>query len=632
VGKIVRLTDELCNQIAAGEVVERPASVVKELIENAIDAQATRIEVDVGSGGIGWVRITDDGLGMDEQDARLAAERHATSKIAAVDDLLSLTTYGFRGEALPSIASVSKFVLRTRQRSAQAGTQVSTDGAGGIDIAPCGMAPGTIVEVRDLFHNVPARRKFLKSVAAESAAITTVVEGLALSQPTVAFQLNRDGKPVRQWLRAPSRQQRAASARPDDKLEAIQGSRGPLRVEAYLSPPERARTGSTGLTILINGRVVRDRVLARIVAQAYGSVLESGRYPVGVVYLDVDPALVDVNVHPQKAEVRFADARAVQDALFRVITEGLAGAFGLAPASRAFFRPKQPPGPMPSSMEPPWLRGPEGVGTNQAPLRPHGPMSSSQSSAQPVAAPADPWGLSPEPPSPSPPSQPTLGLGPSTASLSSHAQSPSRLAPSFESPTQGDDVGYGQLRFLVQLRNMFLLCESSSGLVIIDQHAAAERVTFARYRAAYLTRSVASQRLLVPSPFTVDAEDAAFIEEGSEAIEAAGLEVRVVGPTQGLVTSVPQLLGRADPARLARDLLDEARRAGGRGFSDAIDRALATMACHGSIRAGDVVSSEEASSLLHALDEVDFGGHCPHGRPLLMRIRYDELERLVGRR
>jgi DNA mismatch repair protein MutL len=179
---------------------------------------------------------------------------------------------------------------------------------------------------------------------------------------------------------------------------------------------------------------------------------------------------------------------------------------------------------------------------------------------------------------------------------------------------------------------MFLLCESSSGLVIIDQHAAAERVTFARYRAAYLTRSVASQRLLVPSPFTVDAEDAAFIEEGSEAIEAAGLEVRVVGPTQGLVTSVPQLLGRADPARLARDLLDEARRAGGRGFSDAIDRALATMACHGSIRAGDVVSSEEASSLLHALDEVDFGGHCPHGRPLLMRIRYDELERLVGRR
>jgi DNA mismatch repair protein MutL len=621
VGTILRLPDELCNQIAAGEVVERPASVVKELVENAIDAAATRIEIDVGAGGIGMVRVTDDGVGMDESDARLAVERHATSKIEAVDDLLSLTTYGFRGEALPSIASVSRFALRTRRRDVDAGVQVSVEG-GRVESVPCGMAPGTIVEVRELFFNVPARRKFLKSIGAESAAITTVVEGLALSQPSVAFLLNRDGRAARQWLRATSRKQRAVAGRPEDKLEPVIGERGPLKVEAYLSPPERARTGAGGLSVLVNGRVVRDRVLARIVAQAYGSVLDSGRYPVGVVYLDVDPALVDVNVHPQKAEVRFADARAVQDALFRIVTEGLAGAFGLAPASRAFFSKQAPQanGASASTALPPWMRpndpGP-GLGASEA-----------------VAGAPDPWGLRPDPQPEAAPVQPALGLRPASSSAAWNAPSP---GPSFvpsppSSPARVEEVSYGHLRFLAQLRNMFLLCEGSDGLVIIDQHAAAERVTFARFRSAYQHRSVASQRLLVPATLPLDAEDVAFVEEGSEAIEATGLELRVVGPTQGLVTAVPQILTRADPARLARDLLDEVRRSGGRGFSDAVDRVLATMACHGSIRAGDPVSPEEAQSLLWALDEVEFGGHCPHGRPLLMRIRYDELERLVGRR
>ena len=629
-GGIVRLPDDLCNQIAAGEVVERPASVVKELVENAIDAGASRVEVDVGSGGIGLVRVTDDGVGMDESDARLAVERHATSKIAAVDDLLSLTTFGFRGEALPSIASVAKFTLRTRRRDVDAGTEISTDGSTPMRVTPCGIAPGTIVEVRELFHNVPARRKFLKSVGAESAAISSVVEGLALSQPKITFVLNRDGRKARQWLRAASREQRAVANKPDDKLEAIRGTRGPLRLEAYLSPPERARTGSTGLTVLINGRVVRDRVLARIIAQAYGSVLESGRYPVGVAYIDVDPALVDVNVHPQKAEVRFADTRAVQDAVFRIVTEGLAGAFGLAPASRAFMGGKQRPAAMPPPLDPPWLRGPEPPPPHGSPVAPS-PLLPQQGPHPPQA---DPWGLSPEPIAAPPPMQASLGLRPGGTALDDEPSRAATIDP--RNIDAGEaihvDAGYGHLRFLAQLRRMFLLCEGADGLVIIDQHAAAERVTFARYRAAYLKRSVSSQRLLVPVSLAVDAEEVAFIEEAAEAIEAAGLELRVVGPTQAMVTSMPQLLGRGDPERLARDLLDEARRMGGRGFSDAVDRALATMACHGSIRSGEPVSPEEAESLLRALDEVDFGGHCPHGRPLLMKIRYEELERLVGRR
>lgn len=602
VARIVRLPDELCNQIAAGEVVERPASVVKELIENSIDAQATRIEIDVGAGGIGLVRVTDDGVGMDDLDARLAVERHATSKIVAVDDLLSLTTFGFRGEALPSIASVSKFVLRTRRREADAGAAVSTNGDGAVDVVPCGIAPGTIVEVRELFHNVPARRKFLKSVGAESAAITQVVEGLALSQPSITFVLNRDGRKAREWLRATSRQQRAVASRPDDELEAIVGVRGPLRVEAYLSPPERARTGSAGLAILINGRVVRDRVLARIIAHAYGSVLDSGRYPVGVAYVDIDPALVDVNVHPQKAEVRFADARAVQDAVFRIVTEGLAGAFGLAPASRAHLGTQQRP-VSPRAQTPPWQQPPS-VGSVPE------PRSDSFGST-------DPWGLMPSSAVPREAHQPSLGLEPRP-----------RVSDAGAAPA----TGYGQLRFLVQLRNMFLVCEGPDGLVIIDQHAAAERVTFARFKASYVANAVVSQRLLIPVSLAVGPEEAAFIEEAGRAIEATGLELRVVGPSQALVLAVPQVLRRGDPERLARDLLDEGRRAGGRGFSDAIDRAIATMACHGSIRSGEVVTPEEAESLLRSLDEVDFGGHCPHGRPLLMKIRFEELERMVGRR
>ncbi|PIE06195.1 MAG: DNA mismatch repair protein MutL [Sorangium cellulosum] len=628
-GGIVRLPDDLCNQIAAGEVVERPASVVKELVENAIDAKASRIQIDIGTGGIGVVRITDDGVGMDEHDARLALERHATSKIAAVDDLLRLRTFGFRGEALPSIASVSKFTIRTRQHDADAGTEVSTDSNSPLRIVPCGIAPGTIVEARELFHNVPARRKFLKSTGAESAAITQVVEGLALSQPSITFILNRDGRNARQWLRASCREERAKANKPNDKLECIKGQRGPLQIEGYLSPPERARTGATGLVVLINGRVVRDRILARVIAQAYGSVLESGRYPVGVVYVEIDPALVDVNVHPQKAEVRFANARAVQDSVFRVVTEGLAGAFGLAPASRAFLGGNK--GPVtPQAMTPPWLQD----------------TSASSLSVEPQISTStpDPWGLNPERANVVSPTQPPLGLQPGVGARptdSNHlsVQDPQQVQHADAHGTDNGgaatirgDVAFGNLRFLAQLRSMFLLCEGVEGLVIIDQHAAAERVTFAKYRAAYAAQSVASQRLLVPQTFAVDAEEVAYIEQASAAIEAAGLELRVVGPTQALVTAVPQLLRRGDPERLARDLLDEARRMGGRGFSDAVDRAMATMACHGSIRSGDVVSPQEAASLLRALDEVQFGGHCPHGRPLLMKIRYAELERLVGRR
>ena len=279
------LPEDLANQIAAGEVVERPASVVKELLENALDAGARRIRVDIEQGGVELVRVADDGSGMDRDDARLAVLRHATSKLSTVEDLAAIRSFGFRGEALPTIASVCRFELRTRRSGDDEGTLVRVVGGSPAEVSPAGCAAGTVVEMRELFFNVPARRKFLKSTATESAKVTEVVEAAALGEPAVTIILSRDGRVVSEWLRAGSREERARAVFAGELLAACLGTRGPLSVEAYLSRPEKARTGATWLHLFVNGRPVRDRSLSRSVALAYGSVLESGRYPVGVVYL-----------------------------------------------------------------------------------------------------------------------------------------------------------------------------------------------------------------------------------------------------------------------------------------------------------------------------------------------------------
>ncbi|HEY2369658.1 MAG TPA: DNA mismatch repair endonuclease MutL, partial [Polyangiaceae bacterium] len=342
-GKIRRLESDLVNQIAAGEVVERPASIVKELVENALDAGATRVRVDIEQGGLELVRVTDDGEGMSREDAELALERHATSKIAAFDDLAKLATFGFRGEALPSIASVSKLTLTTRTKDSDEATEITVE-EGALKPKTAARAPGTTVEVRELFFNVPARRKFLKAAPTEAAHVGEALLHAALARPDVTFVLARDGKVAREWLRATSRRERALTALGEPRLVACKGGRGPLLIEAHLGPPERARAGAGALHLLVNGRPVRDRPLSRAVSQAYGSVLEPGRYPIGVVYIDLPPSLVDVNVHPQKSEVRFEDGRALFDALTRELFDGLAKVFAipaLGPSSRPWLPPPQ---------------------------------------------------------------------------------------------------------------------------------------------------------------------------------------------------------------------------------------------------------------------------------------------------
>jgi len=577
-GEIRRLSGDLANQIAAGEVVERPASVVKELVENALDAQATRIKVAIEHGGIDLVHVTDDGRGMDRDDATLALERHATSKIRKKEDLFALGTFGFRGEALPSIASVAKLRLRTRVRGAGEATEVVAEGGSAPRTRPAAASEGTSVEVRDLFFNVPARRKFLKSIGTEAAHVSDALLVAALARPDVSFFLTRDGRSVREWLRVKTRGERAAQALEGERLEACFAERGFLRIEAHLAAPERARAGAVGLHLLVNGRPVRDRALARAVAHAYGSVLEPGRYPVGAVYVDLPPSLVDVNVHPQKAEVRFADARAVQDAVVRELHVALGRAFSLPALGRpgAYNAGSASPNPYPLDRAPP------------APERPDRmPLAETIGTFAPPAGP-----------------QSTLFLG---------------------------SGFYASLEFVAQVRGMFLICTGPDGLYVLDQHAAAERVTFHRLRNAFKSRSIAVQRLLVAEVVELLPAEVAVLEERAADVEALGLEVRAVGANAIAVHSVPCLLGRGRPERLVRDVVAELGQLATRPFADSADHVIATMACHGSVRAGDSLGREESIALLHALDGIDFSGHCPHGRPVVTRIGYDELERRVGR-
>ncbi|MGC4090271.1 MAG: hypothetical protein QM756_20810 [Polyangiaceae bacterium] len=383
----------------------------------------------------------------------------------------------------------------------------------------------------------------------------------------------------------------------DDSLANCAGERGPLRVESYLSRPESARTGAGGLHLFVNGRPMRDRSLAVTIAHAYGSVLERGRYPRGAVYLELPFELVDVNVHPQKAEVRFADPRAVGDALYGILSRALAGAFSLPPRRPAPSFPEAQRRPAPEVQS----RAAILIEALDLP-RPSAPRVEPAPAPEPaVAAPATP---------------PVLAFRDSASA---------RIQPS-------DNVTWASLRFVAQLRQTYLLCEGTDGLYVLDQHAAAERVTFTRLRRDYQARAVPSQSLLFPAMVEVTPSEAELVEARAKEFAEVGMDVRVRGSDSVSVHTVPKLLANASPERLLRDLLTEVSRKGERAFSDAVDLALATMACHGSIRAGDALSEGEVQALLVALDDADFAGHCPHGRPVVTCIGWAELERKVGRR
>jgi DNA mismatch repair protein MutL len=616
-GLIHVLDSVLADQIAAGEVVERPASVVKELLENALDAGAQSITVEIGEGGLQFIRVSDDGAGMDEVDAGLCVVRHATSKVRVQSDLEAISTLGFRGEALPSIASVSHFRLVTRTREAVQGTEVRIEGGAAPTISPAGAAVGTTVDVRDLFYNVPARKKFLKAAPTEGAQVADVCLRAALSHPGLRLVLLRDGKRAREFLPARDWAERAKVVVAERGVLADTEHRG-LRLRALLSPPEDARTGATGLHVYVNGRPVRDRALARSIAFAYGSVMPPGRYPVGVVHVDLDPAEVDVNVHPQKSEVRFARGREVHEALTASLAKALGTTGFRGPLTRpvSSFLDRFSPGPRVE----------------------HGSQRPPSVAAEPMRAGVartdepDPWGLGPLPsarddlPQASPLFAALVALGQSEPSRDGRVADAERFDFAARGPRNSP------LRALSQVRNLYILAESSTGLCVVDQHAADERVQFDRIARQYRDRQVMSQQLLLPERVELSEREARLVEDHAAEIRATGVHAHLLHATSCAVTAVPVLLARARPERLLRDLLEELGRTGDRNFGDAIDTALATMACHGAIRAGDALSLTECQTLLDNLAAIDlFAGHCPHGRPVLFEVSFDELARKVGR-
>jgi DNA mismatch repair protein MutL len=641
------LPPELADQIAAGEVVERPASVVKELAENAIDAGATRIEIEVEAGGRRLIRVVDDGCGMSPDEARLALRRHATSKIAQAEDLWGLPTFGFRGEALPSIAAVARLTVATKVRGRLAGFRLTVEAGRETDAREAGLPDGTQLEVRDLFFNTPARLKFLKTEQTEAANVSEAVLRLALGHPEVHFKLRLNDRvaldlPPHRTLA--ERVRAALARRGAGVLHEALGAENGVRVQAFVAAPEEASATPRNTFLFVGRRFVRDRSLLAALGMAYGELLEKGRYPLAALFVDVPGEEVDINVHPQKLEVRFARAQEVYGAVRHVVGAAIAKAPWLqagAPApGRPFSLPVDRAGrgggggrvaPLPGVRPPPADPGP--APWDQDLWRPPGPGRAGDASNPPV-----PTGLAGAAPLEVTP--PSAGAAPTPGAPESLID-PAAAAPVAETAEEGGapaETGFfASLLYIGQLHRTYLLCEADGELVLIDQHAAHERVAFERIRAAHRDRAVARQRLLFPIPIELDDTAAAVAagEEARAALEALGFDIEPFGERTVLLRAVPEVCKATDPKPLLLSVL-ETLAAGDplgprHGPGPALERIYATMACHSVVRAGDRLSPEQVRALFAQLDRVDVRSHCPHGRPVLVRLGLAELERRFGR-
>ena len=596
-----QLTPETINRIAAGEVVERPASVVKELVENAIDAGAREIDVVAAGSGLALIRITDDGAGMDARDLALAVERHATSKLRD-EDLFNITTLGFRGEALPSIGSIAHLEIRTRPRAADHGIAISVDRGRKGDVRPAALNPGTIVEVRDLFSATPARLKFMKSERAENLAISEIVKRLAMAHPEIGFSLTTG---ERVGLRLP-----ACEPGPDGLLARlgrimgrefladavpIDGTREGVRLHGFVGLPTLNRP-DTGLQFLfVNGRPVRDRLLLGALRGAYGDLVPKGRHPLVALFVELDARAVDVNVHPAKAEVRFRDSGAVRALLVGGIREVLeraghrASAKGGARMLDVLARRTESASPSRAwSPQPPAQAGyAAGFGeAMQAPL---------DGLAMPSAEVADP--------------------------SSSYA----------EGAADGADHPLGAAR--AQLHGTYIVAETSDGVVIVDQHAAHERLVLERMKAMLANGGVKRQGLLIPEIVDLDPDEVAALAEAAAQLGELGLVLEPFGTSAVLVRETPALLGQCDVAALVRDLAREVLTEGTTGLLEArLDAILGTISCHGSVRAGRRLTGPEMNALLREMETTPRAGQCNHGRPTYVSLSRADIERLFGRR
>ncbi len=611
--KIHILPETLCNQIAAGEVVERPASVVKELLENSLDAGAGEIQIEVSSGGKRMIRIMDDGEGMNRDDLFLCLERHATSKISSEEDLFRLRSLGFRGEALPSIAAISRMVLRSRTRESDEGWEIVLEGGTVRKAGAAGMPPGTTIEVRDLFFNTPGRRKFLRRDQTELGHVGDVVTRVALGRPDVHLRLVQNGRSMLEAYRHRNLKERigALLGRPILKdLLPIESS-GPedLNLQGYVSRPDLSRSTFGSAYTFINGRYIRDRLVQHAIVEAYRHLLPRGRYPVAVLYLEMDPSLVDFNVHPTKHEVRFRNQNMVHDFIAGSIRNLLKAG-----------RPVSVPRPETSARQ-----------------------------ERPLAA-ADPELLFGTRVSDSPPDvqgerqtqRVRETLEKYAATLPDISDSPRHrtiVSPAFSEPPKVEGKAekvppglFSSLAVIGQYRRSYLLCQDGDDLLLIDQHAAHERIGFERLRNQYRKGGVESQALLFPVTVEFDFREAALLEENLGRLERFGFELEPFGGRTYVLKSVPRLLGDASAERLLRDVASELAAIGKSSLiEEALDDFLAVLACHSVIRANRGLSDPEIKTLLSDMDKVDFNAHCPHGRPVMKRLTLSEIERMFKR-
>lgn len=623
-GRIRVLEERLASQIAAGEVVERPSSVAKELLENALDAGARRVEVVLEGGGIDRLLIADDGTGMEADDATLCFSRHATSKLREIDDLKRIGTFGFRGEALAAIASVAKVRLTTRPKDAAAASEVRCEGGHIVHVGEAGSPPGTRIDVRELFFNVPARRKFLKTPRTEAGHVEQVVRTAALGQPGVAFRVSLDGKVVLDVpgaedgapLDHPRRRERAVQClgkQVREYLFPFEARTDLIRLTGYVVAPLETRRDMSGVNLSVNGRPVTDRGLVQAVRVAFRTLLEVGRQPILALDLEIDPALVDVNVHPRKAEVRFADPRQVHGHLIRLLGDFLATTPWLSRTPARSYS-------LPTSAEPLVFRDPRGEGVSDLGevhrQRVRDALERFAASRASPSQPAPAWAR------PVPPAS-------SGAALAATMSPP--VAPRSE-PGLASVRRFSELRAVGQVSATYLLLEGPDGLVVIDQHAAHERVVFERLRKAAREGAPRSQPLLFPTTIPLGPLEMAAVEERADALVAYGLELEPFGEGTAILRAVPAGLDAGKAEQIARDALAELAE-GGRADSleDLQDRVCARLACHGSVRAGQALAPEEIRALLRSLDEIDLGAHCPHGRPVVRTVRYDEMAKWFDR-
>ena len=726
---IALLPDVLISQIAAGEVIERPASAIKELLENALDAGASQIEIRIEEGGLRRLQVIDNGRGIDKDQLPLALARHATSKIASLADLEHVTSLGFRGEALASMAAVSRLTLASRPLAAEHGWKVDVQpGQAAPPPEPTAIAPGTVIEVIDLFSATPARRKFLKSPATEAAYCLDAIRRIALSHPAVQFVVHQDGREVRRWPATTPAQRIENLVGDGARLLPVSAQAGPLAVEGLLGEPDAARARSDRQYLFVNGRFVRDRMLAQAIRQAFRDRLHGERYPVFALFLTIDPTLVDANVHPAKTEVRFRDPGAVRHLVFHAIenalgatlpqqrqgasrTIELAGGSGMGAGTDVSgytsdrhtvrtlpgHQPTAAPGGRPGAGSLPLSRHAQAHDTAGPRTPHHGPAHDAAAnraslafqapSGRPApdwqqvelrAAPSDDTGTSPVGRGEGPSADTTLaapaphaaearpgwpgvtgsaaaettgsapGIVPPTAATtagtmasamadgvaggstgtagapgsapSTHAAPPPDAPPLAHTPRMGFA--------LAQLHGIYILSQTADGLIIVDMHAAHERIVLERLKKAHRDHRIARQPLLIPAVFQATELDVATVTDDADSLGDLGIDLEVRGPDTLAVTSVPALLSRANPEKLAREVLAAWQApAQHNALEKRLDRLLATMACHGSVRANRALTLPEMNALLRDMEATPDADFCNHGRPTWFRLTLEELDR-----